>query len=103
MERSERLRDHYGVCSTAPTIEIAIVDEVASRVPLPIDQPFTAVARGIQVTGICLCVLQDRDLVRCRCFVDLVKLEGRQQLNRVFKAALGDWISLQRYDFVGAA
>lgn len=38
-----------------------------------------AVARGVQVTGILLCVMDNRDLTKCECFIDLAKAETKER------------------------
>jgi hypothetical protein len=43
----------------------AFTEQLASSIPLPIDANMIAVARGIQVTGILLCVMDNRDLTKC--------------------------------------
>jgi hypothetical protein len=39
-------------------------EELASNIPLPIDVKMIAVARGVQVAGILLCVMDNRDLTK---------------------------------------
>ena len=72
----------------------AFTQELAASIPLPIDAKMIAVARGIQVTGILLCVIDDRDLTRCECFIDLALAETKERVNQILVAAMSDWVSL---------
>ena len=56
-----------------------------------------AVARGIQVAGILLCVMDNRDLTKCECFIDLALAETKEQVNQILVAAMFDWASLVRF------
>jgi hypothetical protein len=53
----------------------AFAREVASNIPLPTDAKMIAMARGIQVAGILLCVMDGRKLTECECFIDLALTE----------------------------
>lgn len=75
----------------------AFADELASNIPLPIDAKMIAVARGVQVAGILLCVMDDRDLARCECFIDLALAETKERLQRILGAAVYDWTGLARF------
>jgi hypothetical protein len=72
----------------------AFVRELASNIPLPIDAKIVAVARGTQVTGILLCVMQGDDLRTCQCFIDLALAETKTQVKKILVAAVQDWIGL---------
>lgn len=72
-----------------------LAQEMASRVKLPgIDEQATMAARGLQLCGMFLCVAQDRPLGTCACFVDVVKSEGKAQVENLVKSAATDWINL---------
>jgi len=71
--------------------------ELAANIPLPIDAKMIAVARGIQVAGILLCVTDNRDLTKCECFIDLAKAETKERVKRVLEAAMSDWVGLARF------
>jgi hypothetical protein len=75
----------------------AFADELASNIPLPIDAKMIAVARGVQVAGILLCVMDNRDLTRCECFIDLALAETKERLQRILVAAMSDWTGLARF------
>ena len=45
----------------------------------PIDAKMIAVARGIQVAGILLCVMDNRELTKCECFRDLALAETKER------------------------
>jgi hypothetical protein len=71
--------------------------ELVANIPLPIDAEMVAVARGVQVTGILLCVMDNRDLTKCECFIDLALTMTKEQVNRVLVAAMSDWTGLARF------
>jgi hypothetical protein len=71
--------------------------ELVANIPLPIDAKMVAVARGIQVAGILLCVMDNRDLTKCECFVDLAKAEAKEWVSRLLVAAMSDWRNLARF------
>ena len=75
----------------------AFTEELASSIPLPTDAKMIAVARGIQVAGILLCVMDNRDLTKCECFIDLALAETKERVNQILVAAMSDWASLARF------
>jgi hypothetical protein len=75
----------------------AFADELASNIPLPIDAKMIAVARGLQVAGILLCVMDNRDLTKCECFIDLALAETKERLQRILVGAMSDWTGLARF------
>jgi hypothetical protein len=76
----------------------AFAEELASNIPLgPVDAKMVAVARGIQVAGIVLCTLDDRDLTKCQCFIDLALAETKERVRQILVAAMSDWTGLARF------
>jgi hypothetical protein len=75
----------------------ALASELISHLPLPIDAKIIAAARGIQVTGILLCVVNGDDLVSCQCFVDLALDLTKTQVKRLLLAAAHDWTKLEDF------
>lgn len=76
-------------------IERIFARQLAKRIPIPlVDDHLPAVARGLQVTGIVICFLNDRELTRCACFVDLVIEEGKARVKQIITAAATDWTQL---------
>lgn len=76
----------------------AFIEELASNIPLgPIDAKMVAVARGVQVAGIVLCVMDDADLTECQCFIDLALAETKERVNQILVAAMSDWTGLARF------
>lgn len=71
--------------------------ELSSRIPLPQDAQLIATARGLQVTGVLLCVVREDDLTRCECFRDLALAESKERLKAIFEAAAKDWTGLARF------
>jgi hypothetical protein len=75
----------------------AFAKELAANIPLPMDAKIIAAARGIQVTGILLCVVNGDDLERCQCFIDLALELTKTQVKRLLVAAADDWIKLRAF------
>jgi hypothetical protein len=75
----------------------AFAKELAANIPLPTDAKMIAVARGVQIAGILLCVMDGRDLTRCECFIDLAMAETKERVNRILVAAVSDWTGLRRF------
>lgn len=75
----------------------AFTEELASNIPLPIDAKMIAVARGVQVAGILLCVMDGRDLTECDCFVDLALAESMERVKQILVAAMSDWGGLASF------
>ncbi len=74
-----------------------VARELAARLPLPSDAQLVAVARGLQITGILLCVVDGRDLTRCPCFIDLALAESKTRVKQCLVAALDDWTGLAAF------
>ena len=64
---------------------------------LPIDAKMIAVARGVQMAGILLCVMDGRNLGQCECFVDLARAETEERVKQILMAAMSDWVNLARF------
>jgi hypothetical protein len=75
----------------------AFTEELTSNIALPIDAKMIAVARGVQVAGILLCVMEGRDLTECECFIDLALAETKERVNQILVAAMSDWTSLKKF------
>jgi hypothetical protein len=76
----------------------AFIEELASNIPLgPIDVKTVAVARGIQVAGILLCLMDGRKLTRCQCFIDLAIAETKERVDQILVASMSNWINLARF------
>ncbi|MEV5632325.1 hypothetical protein [Micromonospora tulbaghiae] len=71
--------------------------ELASRIPLPPDAKMIATARGLQVAGVLLCVINGDDLTRCQCFIGLALEETKTQVKKILVAALEDWTGLAQF------
>jgi hypothetical protein len=71
-QRQQRVEAAAAFCADALTSTWrdavqAFAAELAASLPLPWDARVTATARGIQITGILLCVTNGRDLTTCYC------------------------------------
>lgn len=75
----------------------AFTKELASNIPLPTDAKMIAVARGTQIAGILLCVMDNRDLTKCDCFIDLALTETKERVKRILVAGTSDWAGLARF------
>lgn len=75
----------------------AFARELASNIPLPTDAKMIAVARGVQIAGILLCVIDGRDLTKCECFIDLALVESKERVQQILTAATSDWAGLGRF------
>jgi tetrahydromethanopterin S-methyltransferase subunit C len=70
----------------------AAAKELAEKIPIPvIDERTMAVARGLQVIGISLCLAENTPLDRCQCFIDLALAETKERVKQVLATALDDW------------
>jgi hypothetical protein len=76
----------------------AFAAELAANIPLgPIDAKAVAVARGLQISGILLCILDNRDLTECECFIDLALTETKERVKQILIAGMSDWTGLARF------
>jgi hypothetical protein len=71
--------------------------QLASNIPLPPDAKMVAAARGLQVIGVLLCILNGDELTRCECFIDLALEETKTQVKKILLAAIEDWIGLAQF------
>ena len=49
------------------------------------------------MTGILLCLLNDDDLRRCQCFVDLALEQAKTAVKKLLTTAMEDWTQLARF------
>jgi hypothetical protein len=75
----------------------AFTEELIANIPLPIDAKMIAIARGVQIAGILLCVMDNRDLTECECFIDLALAETKERVNQILIAGMSDWTGLARF------
>lgn len=75
----------------------AFAEELASNIPLPTDAKMVAVARGLQVAGILLCVMDGKSLQRCDCFIELVRTETEERVKQILIAGMSKWVALARF------
>ena len=72
-----------------------IFERLAGRVPV-LDQKLTATARAVQITGIVICVMHQRDLTNCACFKAVVDSEGKERMLQLILTAADNWADLSR-------
>lgn len=69
----------------------AFACELVTAIPVPLIAKITAAARVIQVTGICLCFINERSLADCECMIDIIKFESKEMLNMLLLVELSNW------------
>jgi hypothetical protein len=69
-----------------PRFHRMLVKKIAEKVPLPPDVKLEAIARGLQVIGIFMCVVQDLPLEHCAC----LRMLGAQLVNEQAKRHVED-------------
>lgn len=78
----------------AEPLEQTVARELAKRIPIPVvDEKAVAVARGLQVVGILVCLSSEIPLNRCQSFIDLSLAESQERVKDILAAALEDWTS----------
>jgi hypothetical protein len=76
----------------------AFTEELVSNIPFgPFDAKMIGVARGVQVTGILLCIMDGKDLTTCECFIDLALAETKERVDHILVTAMSDWSGLARF------
>jgi hypothetical protein len=76
----------------------AFAAELAANISLgPIDAKAIALARGLQVSGVVLCVMDQNDLTKCQCFIDLALSETKERVQAILVAGMSDWAGLARF------
>ena len=78
-------------------LAVTVARELAENLPLPVDAKFTAVARGVQLTGIVICLADGQDLARCPCFVALALSETKDHLKKILASAVDNWAGLANF------
>ncbi|MEV8288201.1 hypothetical protein [Streptomyces niveus] len=86
-----------------PRIERVFAQELARRIPLPVDAQLSAAARGLQIAGIYVCVVGNRSLADCACLRDVLILDGQERLQQLLQGALENWQWLPRRMSAGIA
>lgn len=67
------------------------VCELVCRMPVPWYSKIAAAARVIQLSGICLCYANNRDLTECECMIDLLRYEAKSGVSKLMTAGFEDW------------
>jgi hypothetical protein len=70
--------------------------QLAARIPLFGDEQAVAVARGLQLTGIYMCLWSERNLEDCACFKDLVLNKTKEEVENLIREATVNWEGLGR-------
>ncbi|MBJ7603583.1 MAG: hypothetical protein JF888_10400 [Candidatus Dormibacteraeota bacterium] len=82
-----------------PSLPRLIFADLIKTLPLPFDHKLIATARGLQLIGIVACCLDGRSLTSCACFVDVVKLEGKQGMKALIAGGVADWTGLHTLEW----
>lgn len=78
-----------------PHLERLLARHLAAKIPVPtVDDTLITASRGLQMTGIALCLTEGRELNRCACFIDVALTEGRERVKTLIATAAGDWAEL---------
>jgi hypothetical protein len=102
LEGRDRLHEGLGeVASRAlgllnrSSVERQFASELVKQLPLPtVDENLIAAARGLQVTGIVVCLARSSPLTQCACFTDVVLVEGQAKVKSLITAGMEDWAGL---------
>jgi len=70
--------------------------QLVTAIPVVWYAKLVAAARILQISGICLCVINDRSLTECKCLQDLVAFEGKEAIGRLMTGAVHDWREIAR-------
>jgi hypothetical protein len=76
-----------------PFAEAFVVEVLSRLVMLPFEAQLAAAARGLQIAGICVCVLRG-ELADCACLKDVLKVEGEGKVEALGAGAMEDWREL---------
>jgi hypothetical protein len=74
-----------------------LATELARSYPLPVEGQVVATGRGLQVTGILICLDNGDDLRQCQCFIDLALDETKTRVKAILIAATDDWTHLAEF------
>lgn len=104
LKKKERLHDILGgwlfkifEWLGRPRYEQVLARELGKRAPLPlVDDHATALARGLQIVGIAMCLHAERPLVQCACFKDVVLAEGKDRIKQLMQYSIENWHELNR-------
>ncbi|TCJ33276.1 hypothetical protein [Parafrankia sp. BMG5.11] len=102
LEGRDRLHERLGEAANQAlellnrtSAERQFASELVKQLPLPVvDDNLIATARGLQVTGIVVCVARSRSLTQCACFTDVVLVEGQAKVKSLITAGMEDWAGL---------
>ncbi len=111
LEVRERLREGLGGAAdwllgffNRSLVERQFCLELVKRLPLPvIDEKMVAAARGLQLTGIVVCLTRSQSIMQCACFTDVVKIDGKTKVKELIVAGTEDWVGLRRFTAPNAA
>lgn len=67
--------------------------ELAKSIPLPGDAKFVAVAHGLRIVGVGLCIAQDLAPEKCACFESLVLEYGKEATKKLLIAEGDTWMN----------
>ena len=74
-----------------------LVKKIAAKVPLPPDIKLEAIARGLQIIGIYMCIVGNVPLERCAC----LRMLGPQLIKEQIKRYVEDLLEETKRDLKG--
>jgi hypothetical protein len=80
-----------------PDFAREVTSKVAEKIPLPWDAKFEAIARGLQVIGIFMCMVQGLAPAQCACLIMMVSAASEE----LIKEKVGDLVARAREDLAG--
>jgi hypothetical protein len=82
-----------------PRFHRMLVKKIAAKVPLPPDIKLEAIARGLQIIGIFMCIVGNVPLERCAC----LRMLGPQLIKEQIKRYVEDLLEETKRDLKGVA
>jgi hypothetical protein len=80
-----------------PRFHRMLVKKIAAKVPLPPDIKLEAIARGLQIIGIFMCIVGNMPLERCAC----LRMLGPQLIKEQIKRYVEDLLEETKRDLKG--
>lgn len=78
------------------SLEQQILAAFARRIPLPGDEQADAVAHGLRVTGVFVCLVGNGEVLSCPCFRALAKDRTKQELTELLERRLDEIVAEYR-------
>jgi hypothetical protein len=87
-----------------PQFHKMLIRKIAEKLPLPPDVKLAAIARGLQIMGIYLCIIRDVPLDRCACLKQLGPEMIKERIKKYVEGPLDEtWNDLKGRRDAGSA